>query len=274
MGPHNYAGEGVRAPRSSPNSGPSSAALWPVRAAASQQEGRATVGLLNIICSPYLFSSLQAFNLTPCAWFVLLPAPCFPFLKTSLFFFLPEGNLLRPCVDARAGTVHSPHSPQPWQSVCEPGHRCWPCLGDGGQVPGSREGALAAPAVCWRGSGLVFSPLLCWRSASSWGEPQLYLPCRASFSSSSHASHQPCWRGTRVAGRLRPHSPAESDLSADIAGRNKAVFLSTHKQQVREDDKARLPSQQGTSLTPLHHPGAGSCALWDEQETCLFSCGV
>lgn len=75
-----------------------------------------------------------------------------------------------------------------------------------------------------------------------------------------------------------PRRPAESDLSADIAGRNKAVFLSACKQWSKGDRKAWLPGQQGASLraslAPPHHPGAGSCALQDEPETCLFSCGV
>lgn len=257
------------------------------------------MGLLNIICSPYLFFSQQAFNLTLCAQFVLLPAPCFPFLTASVFVFMPEGDPLRLCVDtcaggAAAGTVHSlppcalapqpgaPCPPGPTEGlrrVFKPRHHCPPCLGGRGQVLGSREGELVAPAACRRGSGLASSPPPCWSNASTWGEPQLYLPCGASsYSSSFHASCQPCRRETQAAGRPWLHSPAESDLSADIAGRNKAIILSPCKQQGREDCKARLPRQQGASLGASlalpHHSGAGSCALRDEPETCLFSCSV
>lgn len=171
MGPVAMLGKGSEPPDPLQIQAPPAAAPWPAIAAASQQEGRVTVGLLNIICSPYLFCSQQAINLTPCARFVLLPAPRFPFLKASVFVFVPEGDPLRLCVDVCAGRApttcpctptQGPVPPQPWQRVCKPRHRCRPFLGGRGQVPGSREGMLAAPAVCrrWPRAGVLSATLL------------------------------------------------------------------------------------------------------------------
>lgn len=61
------------------------------------------MGLLNIICSLYLFFSQQAFSLTLRTQFVLTLAPCFLLLKASSFVFVLEDDPLCLCVDVCAG---------------------------------------------------------------------------------------------------------------------------------------------------------------------------
>lgn len=152
------------------------------------------MGLLNIICSPYLFFSQQAFNLTPRARFVLLPAPRFPFLKASVFVFVPEGDPLCLCVDtcaggAAAGTVDLPRAPQPRQRVrkgsASPGTAAVLVWGTEGRYRAIREGALA----------VLSSPLLEQRILVGWTTAVFTL--RGFL---LPASHQPSWRGTHVAG--------------------------------------------------------------------------
>lgn len=177
---------------------PPAAPPWPARAAASQQEGRATVGLLNIICSPYLFFYQQAFSLTLCAQFVLLLAPHFPFLKTSMFVFMMEGDPLGLCVAVCTGGAAAitlcllPHrSLTPWPRTlcppalaeglwraCKPRDHCWPCLRGRGQVLGRMEGVLAAPAHVGGSRGCCPLLHLARVVASAWGESQLYLTLR------------------------------------------------------------------------------------------------
>lgn len=84
MGPCSHAGDGVRAFKFGSLL---LLALPPMRAAASQQEVKATMGMLNIICSPYLFIfPQQAFSLTLRARVMLLLAP-FPLSEGSMFVF-------------------------------------------------------------------------------------------------------------------------------------------------------------------------------------------
>lgn len=175
-----HPGEGVRAPRSSPNSGPScccssESGCFPAR-------GEGNRGPAKYYLFPLFIFFPAAFNLTLCARFVLLPAPRFPFLKASVFVFVPEGDPLRLCVDAcaggaAAGTVHllpprvlvprpgalCPPAPAEglWR-VCKPRHQL-PALPGGqragtGQQGGRAGGSHSVPEGL--GAGILSSALL------------------------------------------------------------------------------------------------------------------
>lgn len=110
------------------------------------------MGLLNIICSPYLFFSQQAFNLTPCTRFVLLLAPRFSFLKASVFVFVPEDDPLRLCLDACTGgaAAGTPRSLLPCTFVPQPGAPCSPSPGRGSAEGLQAQALLLSLPGRWR----------------------------------------------------------------------------------------------------------------------------
>jgi len=111
------------------------------------------------------------------------------------------------------------------------------------------RGSAGSSSSVTEGSGLPCSPPPRRRNASVWGEPQLCLPCGASSSS----SRQPRRHGTWVAG-----SPAESDLSADLAGRDKTILVSAVGSGASETVKPGFP---GSKEHPLEHPSLLHTAL-------------
>lgn len=198
--------------------------------------------------------------------FALLPAPRVP-LRPALCLLGAEAAPPCPCgASAVPGALLVPATlPVPCQRGCEPGHcSC------------SARGTEAR----YRAAGTESSMLLQRaRGARGWN-PLLRLagamhPCGASRSCIylRRLPPPPC--------PMPVPSPAAPDLSADIAGRNKAVRLPVCPQaagrggpQSPASQAARSAPRSTTRPFGTSCPGTGSCVPWDEPGTCLFSCGV